>query len=69
MIKGDSNSIIRLTWESFALEEHTTCTFDSVTAYDGNILQASTIDDISGSGDGTGGSAADNATFAKRIGR
>ena len=38
MIKGSERSIIRLTWESFNVEPHSRCNYDSVTLYDGNRL-------------------------------
>ena len=56
MIKGSEHSIIRLTWESFAVEQHSSCNYDSVTLYDGNRLDAS-LD------------SPDNSSTAVKIGR
>ena len=38
MIAGTQHSFIRLTWDSFAVESHSSCNYDSVTVYDGNRL-------------------------------
>ena len=41
MIAGTQHSFIRLTWDSFAVESHASCGYDSVTLYDGNRLDVS----------------------------
>ena len=56
MIKGSEHSIIRLTWESFAVEQHSRCSYDRVTVYDGNRLDVPL-------------ESTDNSSTAVRIGR